>query len=106
MEQFIRNAGQEKHDNPGQAIRYAYFALRLALELAGFVRKRNMELLDYARSLRGGNRELAEKTEKLFLLFYKLEYGSFLPETKDAEYALELLADIRKCLDLLRTGAA
>ena len=104
MEQFIAGAEQEKQSNPVQAVRSVYFALRLALELAGLNRRRNMELLDYANSLEGKDHELAARTAEVFLLFYKVEYGSIRPDAKNAENALELLAEIQKRLDMLRNG--
>ena len=106
MEQFIKTAGEEMRNDPGRAIRAVYFALRLALELSGFQRKRNMELLDYASSLKNADPDLAEKTSRIFLVFYKLEYGTFSPRMEDAETALALLQDIRRALERLRTGTA
>lgn len=104
MEQFLRTAENEIRNDPEKAIRAVYFALRLALELAGFLRRRNMELLDYANSLRSTDRELAEKTSRIFLVFYKLEYGTFSPKAEDAETVLALLQEIRLNLERLRSG--
>ena len=64
-----------------------------------------MELLDYAHSLEEKDRELAEKAAAVFLLFYRQEYGSIPPDAADAEYTLELLREIQKRLELLRSGA-
>ncbi len=102
MEQFIQTARQELRNNPVKSVRAVYFALRLSLELARFLRKRNMELLDYADSLNAADHELAEKTYRIFLLFYKLEYGSFVPNAADSEKVLALFEDIQKRLEAVK----
>ena len=102
MEQFMQTARQEVRSNPAKSIRAVYFALRLSLELARLLRKRNMELLDYADSLDAKDHELAEKTYRVFLVFYKLEYGSFVPGAGDSERVLALFEDIQKRLEILK----
>ena len=60
------------------------------------------ELLDYADSLDAKDHELAEKTYRVFLVFYKLEYGSFVPGAGDSERVLALFEDIQKRLEILK----
>lgn len=98
----MQTARQEVRSNPAKSIRAVYFALRLSLELARLLRKRNMELLDYADSLDAKDHELAEKTYRVFLVFYKLEYGSFVPGAGDSERVLALFEDIQKRLEILK----
>lgn len=106
MEQLIQTARQKVRSNPAESIRAVYFALRLSLELARLLRKRNMELLDYADSLDAEDHELAEKTYRIFLVFYKLEYGSFIPDAGDSETVFALFEDTQKRLESLKDRKA
>ena len=65
-----------------------------------------MELLDYADSLDAEDHELAEKTYRIFLVFYKLEYGSFIPDAGDSETVFALFEDTQKRLESLKDRKA
>ena len=78
--------------DPIRSIRNSCRGALALLNLKGFHRKGNEELLAYASKLRP---DLSEEATTLFKLFYRAEYRSQPPETPEAEKAALCLMNLR-----------
>ncbi len=76
MNRHITEAEKLFESDPRQSILDSYQAFRIALDIAGFERKRNQELLDFADELAKIDISLGENARAIFIAFYKAEYGS------------------------------
>ena len=76
MNRHIAEAEKLFEGNPRQSILDSYQAFRIALDIAGFERKCNQELLDFADQLAKIDISLGENARAIFIAFYKAEYGS------------------------------
>lgn len=76
MNRHIAEAETLFESNPRKSILNTYQAFRIALDIAGFERKLNQELLDFADDLAKIDITLGENARSLFIAFYKAEYGS------------------------------
>jgi len=93
---FYSDAKKNFPGNPGVCVKKCYLMTRMLLNLGGFPRPHNIELLDYGRSLSIIDINLHKDVVVVFYLFSKLEY-SLSPITLDeAGDALERLERIRK----------
>ncbi|MDD5697748.1 MAG: transglutaminase-like domain-containing protein [Victivallaceae bacterium] len=81
---------------PEVCIRKSYLLVRSLLNLGGFPRPRNAELLEYGRSLRVVDGALRKDVVVVFFLFSKLEYGSSPVSEEEARDALKRLENIRR----------
>jgi len=87
QKRLMRNArlfmseARDKNRNNVERFRSLYFAARANLKLANLGRHRNQELMAYANLLRKTNPELADNAAAVFAMFYRIEYGGYVPDS-------------------------
>ncbi len=86
---WIREAVEQREQSPKQAIHNCYLAVRKMLELNGYPRINNMDLLDYASLLGKKEQELGNSTLAVFFLYNQLEYSPFPVNTAKAKIAIK-----------------
>jgi hypothetical protein len=93
---FYNQAKSSYPENPRKCAKMCYLMTRSLLNLGGFPRPRNAELLDYGRSLSVIDIKLHKDVVVVFYEFYKLEY-SLSPISRDeAGEMFERMERIRK----------
>ncbi len=98
MNRYIAEAEKLFESNPRQSILDSYLAFRIALDVAGFERKRNQELLSFADDLTKIDVPLGENARALFIAFYKAEYGSTPISPEEARTAFNHFAGVEEFL--------
>jgi transglutaminase-like putative cysteine protease len=93
---FYSTAKENFPKNPGICVKMSYLMTRSLLNLVGFPRSHNAELLEYGRSLNIVNLELHKDVVVIFYMFSKLEYSLSQITLEEADEALERLERIRK----------
>ncbi len=86
---WIREAVEKREQSPRQAIHNCYLAVRKMLELNGYPRINNMDLLDYAALLGRKEQELGNNTLAVFFLYNQLEYSPFPVNAAKARIAIK-----------------
>jgi transglutaminase-like putative cysteine protease len=81
---------------PELCVRMCYLMTRSLLNLGGFPRVRNVELLEYGRSLSMVGRDLHRDVVVIFYMFSKLEYSLSPITLEEAGEALERLERVRE----------
>lgn len=87
MNRAIAEAETLFESNPRQSVLDSYLAFRIALDVAGFQRTKNQELLDFADSLSKFDIPLGEHARALFIAFYKAEYSNVSISVSEAKTA-------------------
>ena len=98
MKRYFARA-ENKKLSPEARVRALYSAVRLLLSLAGYPRKNNMELLAYARSMGEKEPLFGDALERLFTVFYLLEYGGKSLQDSLPESLLQEMGEMRKTLE-------
>ena len=93
---FYAAAKNNFPDNPGTCVKNCYLMTRTLLNLGGFPRSRNAELLEYGRSLNIVDITLHKDVVVIFYMFSKLEYSLSPITLEEAGDAIERLEKIRK----------
>jgi transglutaminase-like putative cysteine protease len=86
---WLKNAREFHEKAPDKAIRNCYMATRKMLEINGFPRINNMDLIDYAAQLQRTHNELGSDALAVFFLYNQLEYSSFPATPAKAGTALK-----------------
>lgn len=86
---WLKNAHEFHEKAPDKAIRNCYMATRKMLEINGFPRINNMDLIDYAAQLQRTHNELGSDALAVFFLYNQLEYSSFPATPAKAGTALK-----------------
>ncbi|MCP3968454.1 MAG: transglutaminase domain-containing protein [Lentisphaerae bacterium] len=87
--QCFADAKENIIKDPSVTIRTCYIMTRTLLNMAGYPRRKNRELLDYGNALHKLDNELRKNAVVLFYFYTKLEYGKDKISRKEAEEALE-----------------
>lgn len=93
---FYSTARQYFPENPAICVKMCYRMTRTLLNLGGFPRPRNAELLEYGRLLNRVDLGLHKDVVVIFYMFSKLEYSLSPTTLEEADEALERLERIRK----------
>ncbi|MDD5597038.1 MAG: transglutaminase-like domain-containing protein [Victivallaceae bacterium] len=93
---FYAKAKESYPDNPDNCVKMCYLMTRTLLNLGGFPRPRNTELLEYGRLLAAVDTGLHKSVIVIFFMFYKLEYSADSVSEEEADETFERLERIRK----------
>jgi hypothetical protein len=93
---FYAKAKANYPDNPDNCVKMCYFLTRALLNLGGFPRPRNAELLEYGRLLAVVDIALHKHVVVVFFMFYKLEYSAEPISEEEADETFDRLERIRK----------
>ena len=95
---WFREAVASRVLDPGDSIVKSYMYVRKTLEINGMARKDNMDLLDYALSLKERGGDIWIDALSLFFLYNQLEYGNVTPTAAKARAALRRAGKLGKAL--------
>lgn len=94
--QCFLDAEKNLRKQPNLTVIACYTMVRILLNMAGYPRRGNKELLDYGNSLFKVSNELRKNTVVLFYFYTKIEYGSECINQNEAVEALERTENICK----------
>ena len=81
-----------------ECVLFGYRAIRIELTLAGVPRRRNEELLDYARTLADFREGFDKRMTTVVLAFYEAEYGTGEVSRRNAVLTLRNICAMRRSL--------
>ena len=95
---FEKAAAALKAGEYRESVLFGYQAIRIELTLAGVPRRRNEELLDYARTLADFREGFDRRMTTVVLAFYEAEYGTGEVSRRSAVLTLRNICAMRRSL--------